>query len=188
MKRIIYIVLGVLTMMVVTAIIGILVIGYSFKKSLEPKIDPQLYKEIVAKRIERSKRYSFLPQEIPADAYKVAFFHVPGFLQGGDVVVLRVALPESQVKETLESLMKSGRKEITDFGDVPKPLALPEYGMKKPSGKNEFEGVYELPADFRIFLFESDLDDIHKNFNHNFLAFTAVSTQRGEVIYFVESW
>jgi hypothetical protein len=188
MKRFVLVIVSVFAIIVVAAMVGLLVLGYSFNQAMRPQIDPRLYKEIAAKRIERSQRYRFLPPEVPVDAYKVAFFHEPKFGQGSDIVILRVALPESQIKETLESLTSSGRKEITDFGDVPKPHALPGFGMTKPSGENKFEGISELPTDFRIFLFESDLDDIHKHFNHNFLAFTAVSTQRGEVVYYVDSW
>lgn len=51
-----------------------------------------------------------------------------------------------------------------------------------------FRDVGELPKGFRIFLFKSDLEDIKKDWNHNFLAFTAVSLNEREVVYYAEAW
>ncbi len=77
---------------------------------------------------------------------------------------------------------------MRDFGGVIAPHCYPEYGLAKPTERNMFEGVAELPDGFRIFLFHSDLEDIKKNWNHNFLAFTAVSLSAREVVYFAENW
>jgi hypothetical protein len=162
--------------------------AYRMNAAWEPKVSLDQYATIVAKRAESSERYSFLPRNIDPGAEKSAFYHIPGFLQGGDVICLRQKLPKSNIERLLNELKQSGRKEVTEFGNIPAPRCYPKYGITKPSGNNLFEDVAELPSGFRIFLFKSDLEDIQKNWNHNFLAFTAVSLEAGEVIYYVDRW
>ena len=188
MKRVILAILAVVAIFIVVCGIGYLWLGYYFTKSLEPKIDPSLYTDIVLERVEYSEQYSFLPTVIPQEAIKVAFLHIPGFLQGSDVIMLRITLPKKKIQEMIAELEKSNRKEIKSFEGIPIPKALPEYGMKNPNSKNLFEGVSELPADFRIFLFKSDLENIQKNWNHNILSFTSVSEKRNEVLYYIDNW
>jgi hypothetical protein len=181
----------------IVVVIGVLILlggvslfwfGYSFKKSLEPKIDQSLYSDIVKVRVEQSDRYTFLPESIPQDAAKVGFFHIPGFLQGGDVIALRISLPAERVVSVLNDLEDSRRTEIASFEGIASPDSYPEYGMNKPGSENMFKGVAELPEDFRIFLFKSDMEDIKKRWNHNILSFTAVSTKRNEVVYYINNW
>ena len=167
---------------------GFVWMGYSLRKQIEPKVDPQLYSNIVSVRARSSSKYTFLPVAINPAAEKVAFFHIPGFLQGGDVIALRLRLPEKEVTDMVAALESSGRTEIRSFDDIPKPHCYPEYGLKRPSNNNLFAGVDELPDGFRIFLFQSDLGDIKTNWNHNFMAFTAVSVKRREVVYYADNW
>jgi hypothetical protein len=174
-------------------ILGIFVVGfgwmaYDFKRSLEPKVSLDEYEEVVAKRAQTASAYSFFPPRIDPKAEKAAFYHIPGFLQGGDIVCLRQRLPQEEVAKLLSGLEKSGRTEVRDFGDIPAPHCYPEYELAKPTGNNLMEGVATLPDGFRIFLFNSDLEDIKKNWNHNFLAFTAVSLDAKEVVYFADNW
>ncbi len=155
---------------------------------LKPKVNPALYNNVLQARAEQSDHYSFLPKQIPQNAEKVAFFHIPGFLQGGDVIVLRLSLPAESIQSILKELEDSGRIKIEEFKDIPPPYSYPEYGMKKPGSKNMVEGVSKLPEDFQIFLFKCDLADIEKNWNHNIMSFTAVSQKRNEVVYFIDNW
>ncbi|MCE5231577.1 hypothetical protein LLG95_18520 [bacterium] len=165
--------------------VGFLVIWffYSINEATKAKTNPKLYAGIMADR----PQYGNLPKQIPTDASQIAFYHVPGFLQGADEVILRVALPDAKVKQILEDLLKSKRQEVQlkDFDrlGIPIPRALPAFGSKL----RKYEDFSEPTTDFRIFLFNCDLDTIHKNWNHHFLAFTAISMQWGEVVYFAEN-
>jgi hypothetical protein len=188
MKRILLKIVAVLGVLILIAAIGLFWLGYSLNRSLEPKTDPALYADVVFERAKHSNRYSFLPDSIPKDAEKVAFFHIPGFLQGGDVIALRASLPEARILRIIEELQTSGREEIKSFQGIPTPRVYPEYDVTKPRSNDIFEGVSELPTDFRIFLFDCDLEDIQKNWNHNVLSFTAVSASRHEVVYFINNW
>ncbi|OHB56478.1 MAG: hypothetical protein A2Y07_09125 [Planctomycetes bacterium GWF2_50_10] len=153
MKKLVLTILAVLGIIILVAAISLSVYVYSFWKSLRPKIDPALYADIVAQRLVNSTRYKFLPETIPQDASKIAFFHIPGFLQGPDVIALRVALPKERIEQIITDLNASGRQEIKSFGQIPAPHAYPGYDMRKPSSKNMYEGVSEIPPDFRIFLY-----------------------------------
>jgi hypothetical protein len=188
MKKRILTILGVLVIIILLAAISLLIFTYSFYKDLQPKVDPALYADIVAQRLKNSSCYKFLPETIPHDAAKTAFFHIPGFLQGSDLIALRVSLPKQKIEQIIADLDASDRQEIKSFGQIPAPHAYPAFGMKKPSSNNMFEGVSEIPADFRIFLYECNIADIEKNWNHNILSFTAVSLERNEVVYFIDNW
>ncbi len=188
MKKILVKILVILGVLILLSGIALFWFGYSFKKSLEPKIDQSLYSDIVKVRVKQSERYTFLPESIPQDATKIAFFHIPGFLQGGDVIALRISLPAERTVSVLTALEASGRAEIASFEGIPTPHSYPEYEMKKPDSENMFKGVTELPNDFRIFLFKCEIEDIKERWNHNILSFTAVSTKKNEVVYFIENW
>jgi len=173
-------------------LVGIAIcVAYVFRvvKALEPKVDPARYESIVHQLAERGMAVEFLPQSIPAEAERVAFYHLPGFLQGGDIVVLRLALPSSQVTSLIEALTESERAEVTDRAAVPiRPTVYPAYDMEKPRFNNLFEVMSPLPDDFRMFLYGTDEADFETPWNIRALAFTAVSTSRHEVVYYFERW
>jgi hypothetical protein len=166
-----------------------LTIGIGMKRATEPKVSIESYEEIFTERAENSDRYSFLPIEIPADAEKVAFYHAPGFLQGGDIICLRIKLPKSRIESLLAALEKTGRTEV-DSAEILKfaHYCYPAFGIEKASGDKMFEHVSTLPSGFRVFLHKSSLEDIEENWNHNFLAFTAISLNNSEIVYHVNNW
>ncbi len=180
----IFAVLGIGALLLV---IGLVAFSFALKRSIEPKVDPSLYEKIVAERKSWSPKYDFLPPRIDPDAEAVAFYHIPGFLQGGDIVCLRLRLPQNLLKSIISDLEASGRLEVSHLGEI-RPFAYPRFGITKPQGNNLLEGLDHLPLGFRIFLFESDLEEIQKDWNHNFLAFTAVDTDRSEVVFFADNW
>ncbi len=158
-------------------------------EALGTKIDVVRYPEIVEHRRSWGDGYTFLPAVVPFDAEAVAFVHTPGFLQGGDDLMLRVRLPAPRVAKMIAELEQSGRTEVKDFAPVFTPRCYPKWNLTKDDVKKRpYESITELPSDFRVFLFHTDLKDIEKNWNHNFLALTAVSVERREVVYYVENW
>lgn len=159
-----------------------------FKEELRPKVALEQYEEIVTPSRQASEYYSFLPSSIDPRAEKASFFHLPGFLQGGDVICLRLKLPQGEVDGILKGLKASGRTEVAGFGERLPPRCYPEYGIQEGSREDFYEVLDELPKGFRIYLFKSDLQDIKKNWNHNFLAFTAISIELREVVYYVNNW
>lgn len=165
-------------------------VSEGYKEALGTKIDPTRYAQVVAQRQQHGNVfYDFLPTAIPADAEAVSFVHTPGFLQGGDTIMLRARLPAERLHEMLRALENSGRQEVSDFTPAPPPRCYPRFGLTEADIKKG--NIVErpvLPSDFRIFLHRTDLKDIEKNWNHNFLAFTAISTERREVVYHVDNW
>jgi hypothetical protein len=172
------------------SIIALLVFtfGRSMEEQLSAKIDPALYPQIVQSRLKLSSDYRHFPSEIDQKAIRSAFYHLPGFLQGGDIVSLRVQLPDEEIEKVLAKLRSTGRREVTSFDPISAPRCYPKFGMSKSDRKGHFYDLDELPSGFHVFLFGSNLQDIKENWNHNFLGFTAVSPTLGEVVYFAESW
>lgn len=165
------------------------VVKREMDESLGTKIDAARYPEIVAARQSWGEGYKFLPKVVPFEAEEVSFVHTPHFLQGGDYLTLRVRLPASSIAKILADMEQSGRTEVKTFTTVPTPRCYPKWDLtERDVKKRYFESITELPPGFRVFLFRTDLKDIEKNWNHNFLAVTAVSVERREVVYHVENW
>jgi hypothetical protein len=159
------------------------------QESLGTKIDAARYSGIVEERQKMNDKNKFLPKFVPFDAEADSIVHTPGFLQGGDHLTLRVRLPASHIEKIVAELEQSGRTEVKTFAPVPVPRCYPKWSLtKKDTGKRYYESVTELPSDFRVFLFRSDLKSIQEHWNHNFLALTAVSVERREVVYHVDNW
>jgi len=107
-------------------------------------------------------------------------------MQAGESIILRLKLPSPHIETMLQDLKTSKRTEVTDLNHSSLHRdCYVDFGIKKLT---EEMPIKELPMDFRIFLFHSDLDDIQKYWNHNFLAFTAISTDRNEIIYYAATW
>ena len=161
--------------------VGLLVLGYCLHKSLETETDPSLYADIVAERLEWSEEYEFLPRIIPKDAVKVAFVHIPGFLQGPDEIVLRLTLPPERVQSVLKELEDSGRTEVS-AADRKRyspyyPGTYPLYdGEKRPLGNMDVGLISKLPDSVRLFLGEKSDK-----------SFTAISSDTNEVFYSIGS-
>lgn len=158
-------------------------------QSLGIKIDAARYPETVELLRHWGEGYQFLPKVVPFEAEQVSFVHTPHFLQGGDYLTLRVRLPASRVAKILADLEQSGRTEVQTLAPAPTPRCYPKWNLSEDDvKKRQYESIAELPPGFRVFLFRTDLKDIEKNWNHNFLALTAVSVERREVVYHVENW
>ena len=105
------------------------------------------------------------------------------------MIALRLLFPQAQTKEILSELEGSGREEIGSFESlgITPPGAYPRYDMRSLRAKDIAENVFELPQDFRIFLYKCNTNDIKNQPFHRILSFTAVSVKRSEVVYFVEN-
>lgn len=172
----------------VLTFLGLIIWGWiQFWNDLEPKISIAEYAQVVKLR-KSSPSYAFLPDEVHSNAEQSSFYHIPGFLQGGDVVALRQQLDAERIAKLLADLKASGRMEVADLEPLAMEHCYPQYNLKKSRKNNMFEGMNTLPSGFRVFLFDTDLADVEKNWNHNFIAFTAVSVERGEIVYYVNDW
>jgi hypothetical protein len=168
---------------------GVWMMKREMDESMGTKIDVARYPETVESLRSWGEGYKFLPKVVPFEAEEVSFVHTPHFLQGGDFLTLRVRLPASRIAKLLTELEQSGRTEVKTFAHVPTPRCYPKWNLTEDDvKKRQYESITELPSDFRVFLFRTDLKDIEKNWNHNFLALTAVSMERREVVYHVENW
>ncbi len=160
----------------------IAVVVYNLHQKVATKTSVNLYPEIIEQLQQSSTLYSFFPVKIALDADRNVFYYVPKFFQRGDTICLRQKLSQEKFHQIVKQLEASGRIEISDFGDMTKPNCYPKYGTSSE------QDVTTLPEGFRIFLFESDLEEIKKKWNHHFLGFTAVSSEKCEVIYYAHQF
>jgi hypothetical protein len=157
--------------------------------ALSPKTDPALYEELIAPRLNSDpSHYSFLPAKIPPAAMRVGFHHVPHFLQGGYILTLRLEMSPESINHIAMEIQSTGSTSSTNLPNEFTCYAYPPFSTAKRRTKGLFDGLSPLPADFQIYPFQTDLADLEKNWNHNFVGYTAVSTQRNEVVYYVNDW
>ena len=182
--------LGIFLGIIIIGLIALsLAIGFGMKRATEPKVSLESYEGIISKKTENSSLYSFLPAKIPVEAEDAAFYHIRGFLQGGDIISLRIRLPQDIVGRLLVEMEESGRTEAgrNEINKI-STYCYPKFGIEDASDDALFDNLASLPKGFRIFLYKSDLKSIEENWNHNFLAFTAISLDRSEVVYHVDNW
>ena len=158
--------------------------GYVMHRATSPTTDPNRYEEVVAERLQVSDAYSFLPTQIHPAAEQVAFFHQPHFLKGDDIVCLRLKMASEWTERLERELEGSGRHEVPDVNELTDLQYYPSFAEKHDAE----HPLTTLPTSFRTFLFGTDLRSVRSKGNHNFLAFTAVSRELNEVVYYANNW
>lgn len=145
-----------------------------------------LYSKIVENRLQWSSNYDFLPKQIPSNAKKVAFYHVPHFLQGADIIALRLSLPVEDIEKIIFSLSQLEGKRITNWGNINPSFCYPKFDRDTRGKQGIDEELEQLPASFQVYLVHCDLKTVEENWNHAYLGFIAISSDLHEVVYYVE--
>jgi hypothetical protein len=161
------------------AIIGALLYSVNayFREIFEEVTDVRRYESIVAKSGLGSSGEKFLPDNIPAGASDVFFYHSPGALQAPYIVALRIRVSGYGVEKMEKVLIQSGRKiyEIQPHGYV-----TSEYDPKKPGGIRIY--CTSLPEGFSVYMYDADYQDFKRR-NDGSIKYVAISRQTGEVVF-----
>jgi hypothetical protein len=123
---------------------------------------------------------SFIPRHFPPEAENAQFYYRPALFQGSAELQLRCAMPESAIRKLEARFGEAGRlyeeKRRAERGDEP-PLRQ-DFHLH-----NHDESGTRYSEDYRIIrLHESGY------WNHGLLCGVAISTQRHEIVYWVEDW
>ena len=147
--------------------------------------DVSKYDKYVRLCKEASPKWHHFPDSIPELSVKAIFCQQTGFLQGSDILILRLQLPRNHILDIKKSLDSSSRIIVDNHDQLPLGHSYPPDNF--PDIKENFKIGYleELPVEFEIYLYKTD---IQKLGNHGFVAFTAISLDKDEVLYYAESW
>ena len=179
--------------MIVGSLISILFLCLYFTFSSKTKtiVDPNDYPIVIEQLRNQGDGFDFLPNEINEKVVNKGLLYVPGFLQGGTIVSLRLKLPKEEILKLQSALIDSGREIVDDEGFFRDRFMnkYPKYGVRKlKKGESFFTIVEPMGKSFEIYLYKSDLNDVQKNWNHNFIAYTAISKELNEACYYADQW
>lgn len=127
------------------------------------------------------------PKSIPEYAQNVKFEYVPGFLQGGEIFQLRMKLPEDEI----DSLYKEFRLKATHIfiGGETNDHANTTDGVPTTFFYTSDTEDQSFPDDYEIMVINAEPEGTPKfKWNHGVSYGVAISTEKSDIVYWLESW
>jgi hypothetical protein len=178
--------------------ISILVIGgylYLFNRvvdeELKPITDPAQYGKVLAK-FENSLTVKHFPSKIPSDAKNVRLYYLPGFLQGGTFLELRMQLSPERIKIIeAEFLKKAKRKYIPGSKSNSPTVENSPTGMKIEYNYKSYTGGLngkDFPSNYKLLVLEDTRGAPKYDWNHSDVYGVAIDLATTEIVYWLEDW
>jgi hypothetical protein len=169
------------------AVAGLLyIINRDFDEALKPAISEIRYK------FEDSLLVKHFPIEIPVDAKNVDLYYLPGFMQGGTFLQLRMQLSPEKIKRIeAEFLEKAKRKYIPGAEnhsptEENSPIGTKvEYNYKSYTGGSNGEN---FPSNYELLVLEDTRGAPKYDWNHSDIYGVAIDPSTSEVVYWLEDW
>lgn len=162
-----------------------------FYWQLTPVVSIEKYAGIIAEGRTNPYRQIYLshfPDRIPLLSEKTAFFFFPGFLQGSTIYRLRLALPEDDLLELEEKLLKRTDIMAIDPEDAESFIGpgFPKFDYRRRWRGGLFQGFENITDDFRSYLVATTPDKIREDWNHPEIAGFSISKERNEIVFWME--
>jgi len=143
--------------------------------------DVSKYDKYIRLYKETSPKWHHFPDSVPEQSVKAIFCQQTGFLQGSDILSLRLQLPKNHILNIKKSLDSSSRIRLDNHNNIHLDHTYPPDNF--PNIKDGFKigHLEKIPHDFVIYLYETGMQKLG---NHGFLAFTAISLDKDEVLYY----
>lgn len=153
----------------------VLSIGYVIWKGESPKLNIKYYTNYI-------ERYDYVkdifPKDIPNNVTNAEFYHIPGFLQGADEIVLYYVDKDLNIEE-FDRKYKDKTEWIGYKDDYYQKEGLLVGSLLYNKLDND--------KDFKIYLFDSYCDD-SGYCNHGYYILVGVNENTKEVIYKTSNW
>ncbi|BAZ14533.1 hypothetical protein NIES4071_63770 [Calothrix sp. NIES-4071] len=174
--------------------IGLVGGGFFLSRALDKSEANQIvkdtgrYQEVRSKLWLNQAQIKHFPTQIPVDATGVRFVYSPGYMQGGNVLQLRMKQPQSKIA-TLATQYRQAAKYKFRGGNtnehINKPNGVPTtfFHTSDDTTDNTF------PFEYEILVLGAD-DKGRKDFqwNHGDSYGVAINPQASEIIYWAEAW
>jgi hypothetical protein len=174
------------------AVAGLIyIINRDFDEALKPVIDSSRYAEIRSK-FEDSLLVKHFPIDIPADAKNVDLYYLPGFMQGGTFLQLRMQLSPEKIKTIETDFLKSAKRKYIPGAknnspveeDSPTGMKV-EYNYKSYTGESNGGN---FPSNYKLLVLEDTRGAPKYDWNHSDIYGVAIDPATSEVVYWLEDW
>jgi hypothetical protein len=174
------------------AVAGLIyIINRDFDEALKPVIDSSRYAEIRSK-FEDSLLVKHFPIDIPADAKNVDLYYLPGFMQGGTFLQLRMQLSPEKIKTIETDFLKSAKRKYIPGAKNNSPIEEDSpTGMKVEYNYKSYTGESNggnFPSNYKLLVLEDTRGAPKYDWNHSDIYGVAIDPATSEVVYWLEDW
>jgi hypothetical protein len=170
---------------------SIYIINRDFNEALKPVTDPSQYEEVLAK-FENSLTVKHFPLKIPATAKNVRLYYLPGFLQGGTMLELRMKLAPEQIKIIEAEFFKQAKRKYIPAAKNNSPTKENSpTGMNVEYNYKSYTGVLNganFPSNYKLLVLEDTRGAPKYDWNHSDTYGVAIDPANSEVVYWLEDW
>ena len=159
-------------------------IAYRFVAAHSVETDPAQYDLIISKRMDAGYGPRFFPIRIPSNVEIVGFYYVPGAMQGGTTIALRLKFSEWPAKFELEDFDRQRNltvSELREAGFTNFIRTLPPFEERWTVS---WQNMSELNENYELFLQDADLDDLNDHRKNNVFSYVAISEINREIFYY----
>lgn len=190
-KRILGTIVRVFLLISILAIGTFIYLIRDFNEALKPVTDPSQYEQILV-GFENSLTVKHFPVKIPADAKNVRLYYLPGFLQGGTFLELRMKLAPEKIKIIEAEFFKQAKRKYIPGAennspteeDSPTGMKI-EYNYKSYIGSLNGEN---FPSNYKLLVLEDTRGAPKYNWKHSDVYGVAIDSSTSEVVYWLEDW
>lgn len=170
--------------------------GYQIDQASKPTTDISRYPEIRGSSEPDNPLMAHFPRDIPSYAKNVKFYHVPGFLQGGTIVQLRMQLPAEEIAALKAKFQPKAKRQYIPNGtnNSPKTENSPDGSVityEYPFYTGEFSAgdpVPTFPEDYAIYVLEDTQGPPEYDWNHPESYGVAINETTLEIVYWMDDW
>jgi hypothetical protein len=158
-----------------------------------PVTDVSRYEEIRRQFPPDSPLIKHFPLVIPENAKNVQFYFLPGFLQGGSFIQLRMQLPSDRIKSLQAQFRKAAKRKYIPGAKDNSPLE-----ETSPTGlgityeyhfyRGDASSDRNFPPHYEILVLEDTRGAPKYDWNHPELYGVALDVSTSEIVYWAEAW
>jgi hypothetical protein len=170
---------------------GSFFINRHFSENNESKLivkDTSQYKKVLNQVWLNKTEIKHFPQEIPGDATNTKFIYSPGYLNGGNILQLRIKQPLAKIKK-LQSQYQAVAKHKYQGGSTNDHVNLPNgvpttfFYTSEEDSSQDFRSTSEI-----LVLGVEDRGREGFKWNHGNSYGVAIDDSVSEIVYWAESW
>jgi hypothetical protein len=174
------------------AIAGLIyIISRDFDEALKSVTDPSQYGKILAE-FNNSLTVKHFPIKIPPDAKNVRLYYLPGFLQGGTFLELRMKLAPDKIKSIEAEFLKQVKRKYIPGAKNNSPTEEDSpTGMKVEYNYKSYIGSLNgqnFPSNYKLLVLEDTRGAPKYDWNHSDVYGVAIDSSTSEVVYWLEDW
>ncbi|MBF2063880.1 MAG: hypothetical protein IGS39_05550 [Calothrix sp. C42_A2020_038] len=174
--------------------IGLVGGGFFLSRALDQRQENQIvkdtgrYQEVRSRLWLNKAQINHFPTEIPTDATEIRFVYSPGYMQGGNVLQLRMKQPQTRIDYLIAKYRQAAKYKFRGGNTnehIEKPNGVPTtfFHTSDDATDNTFPFDYEI-----LVLGASDRGSKDFKWNHGDSYGVAINRRTSEIVYWAEEW